>query len=202
MSAFSERPYAAAASGFTMIELLMAMTIMAVLGIFAALMIPNIQDRAQRAQTEATMHLYQVALDEYRRDFGDYPDGDIETVQNILTQRQMGGWSRAGEHWFDGRSDLDDAWGRPFSYRVWYEYEVPETGYDIGPGVERTPGMNDFYNPRSFQMYSTGPNMRTWPSRIQDGGHPRLPGTQPNDIRNWEHEEFYTPADYEGIVFE
>ncbi len=180
----------------------MVMSIMAILGIFAALMIPNIQDRAQRVQTEATMHQYRVALDEYRRDFGDYPDGNIQAIQQILTKRQWGGWSRAGDHWFEGRSDLDDAWGQPFSYRVWYRYDAPDPGYEIGPGVERTPGMNDFYNPRSFQMYSTGPNMRTWPSRVEDGGHPRLPGTEPNDIRNWEHEEFFTPADYQGIVFD
>lgn len=186
------------AGGFTMIELLLVMAIMTVLGIFAALMIPNIQDRAKRAQTQATMELYRIALDEYKKDFGGYPPGTIETVKTFLTT-PTGGWSRAGMHWFEKREDLDDAWGEPFSYRVWYQYDVPEADFTIGPGVERTPGKKDFYNPETFQMYSKGPNMRTWPQKVADGGHPRLPGTERDDIRNWEHERFYTPADYEGI---
>ena len=66
----------------------------------------------------------------------------------------------------------------------------------VARGVERTPGMRDYHNPKTFQIYSKGPNMKTcpnveetWPDvEPAQNGHDRLGGTERDDIRNWEGE--------------
>lgn len=183
-------------SAFTMVELILVMTIMTVLGIFAALMIPNIQDRAKRTETRATMQLIELAIAQYREDIGHYPTGDFEAVSAVLTSPSSA-WLGAGMHRFQDRKDLNDAWGMPFSYRHHHKYSTPEEiDLPAGPGVERTPKKGDYYNSQTYQLYSTGPNMRTWPKGVADGGYPSLCGTEEDDIRNWTHEEFHTPSDY------
>ena len=183
--------------GFTMIELLVVMAIMTVLGVFAALMIPNMQDKAKAARTKALMKQFEIALGEYRSDFGDFPAGDIDLVINMVTTTS-GGWARGSTDWFDGRTEYVDGWGEPLAYCCHTQYDTPEAGYTVGRGVERTPESGIYYNPDSYQLYSKGPNMRTWPKKTEGTkkGYPRLPGTEPDDIRNWEHEKYLTPTDY------
>jgi len=183
--------------GFTMVELILVMAIMTVIGIFSAMMIPNIQDSAKITQTRATMRLLEIALEQYRSDIGHFPRGTYAVMTASLSTPGSG-WKRASmEEWFPDREDLNDAWGMPFHYLNHLEYDTPEAGNTVGSGVERVPGMKDFYMPDMYQLYSTGPNMRTWPADTAGGlGHPRLGGTEEDDIRNWKHGAFRTPADY------
>jgi len=180
-------------AGFTLIELILVMTILTVMGLLAALAIPNIKDAANIRATEATMRLIDVALDKYREDKGTYPTGTGETMVYTLTSTS-GGWTRASlQTWFPKRKDVKDAWENLFYYTSATEYD------SSGRGVERTPGKKDFYNSKRYQLYSMGPNMATWPN-TKAGGNDRLCGTEPDDIRNqgWVQETFYTskPAGY------
>jgi general secretion pathway protein G len=176
-------------NGFTMIELILVMTIMTLIGLFAALAIANMQDRAKLAETKALMDMMETALDEYKRDMGVYPTGDAAAMLSALTQTG-GSWTRASSEWFDGRTEIVDGWGMPFHYTSSAEYESSTYG------VERTPTKKDWYNTKTFQIYSTGPNMKTWPADVAEGGHPQLQGTEEDDVRNWQHEVFYTPSAY------
>jgi prepilin-type N-terminal cleavage/methylation domain-containing protein len=179
--------------GFTLIELILVMTIMTLIGVFAAMMISNIQDRVKRDRTEATINLIETALAAYKQDIGHYPLGDGSTLSNVLTDPDYG-WARAGSHWFPEREDLKDAWGMQIQYCSHLEYNAGSEQQQAR-GVERTEKKGDFYNPNSYQIYSTGPNMKTWPEE-QGAAQSRLCGTEEDDIRNWEHEEFLTPEDY------
>jgi type II secretory pathway pseudopilin PulG len=184
-----------------MIELILVMTIMTIIGLFAAMAISNIHDGAKRKETEATIHLIEVALDAHRHDKGAYPVGDHTVMVNRLTMPTLG-WSRAGmENWFPERSTVVDGWGMPFSYIEKSEYGGRLTAPGIPIAVERTPKKGDYYNPMTYQIYSTGPNMKTWPPEgTNDQGHnydPRLCGTEEDDIRNWKQDGFWTPADYQ-----
>jgi len=179
-------------TAFTLIELLLVMTIMTVLGIFAALAIMNAHDHAKVAQTRATMQLMGLALDKYREDIGHYPRCTGSSLEALLTEPSSG-WKGASTEWMENREDFKDAWGMVIEYCSHVDYD---TGSDTDRGVERTPKMKDFYNSKTYQMYSTGPNMKTWLAEPPTG-YPRLCGTEPDDIRNWTHERFYGLADYE-----
>jgi len=181
--------------GFTMVELILVMTIMTLLGLFAAMMIWNVQDNAKKRETEATIRLLSIALDEYKNDIGHYPMGDGAAMISALTGTGTG-WARAGMEWFPNRKQpLTDAWGMNFQYCSCHEYE------SSGRGVERKPKLGQYYNPFTYQIYSMGPNMKTWPPSGTDADGipytPRLCGTEEDDIRNWEQAEFFTPADYQ-----
>ena len=173
-----------------MIELILVMTIMTLLGLFAAMMIWNVQDHAKTKRTIATIRLMEIALGEYKRDIGHYPLGDGTNLASCLTETGSA-WKRAGlDAWFPEHEDVKDAWGMLIQYCSSTEYTTE------GRGVERTPQKGDYYNLSTFQIYSYGPNMKTWPETVADGGHPRLCGTEPDDIRNWVHEKFCTPSAY------
>jgi general secretion pathway protein G len=174
---------------FTMIELLLVMTIMTVIGVFAAMAINNVHDNAKIQETRATIRLFEIALEKYKGDMGEYPSGD--TTAMIAALSEGSAWKGAGKKThFPSRSELKDAWGMPFYYTSSSEYTVR--------GCERTPGKNAFYNTSSYQIYSMGPNMKTWTNTVADGGHPRLGGTEPDDIRNWKQESTHgaRPAAY------
>ncbi len=200
------------ASAFTLIELMLVMAIMMVLGLFAAIGVGKVRDHAMRRNTEATISLLEIALDEYKQDIGKYPAGDGPAMAAALSDPSEG-WERAGmNNWFPKREDLKDAWGEDFGYcpnRLLpsepygeeYRYCGRGEGATTGRGVEQTMGKGNYYNLQTYQIYSKGPNMQTWPSETTDDGgnavgHPRLGGTERDDIRNWEHEIFYTPQEY------
>lgn len=176
---------------FTMVELLVVLTVLSIIGLIAALGMSNVIDHANIKDTQAIMQLFDVALDQYKTDMGIYPSTTGTDVANLLTDKSRG-WARASMNWFPKRAKIVDAWDNAFGYCSYMDYNTILTGYTSGRGVERTPGMQNFYNSVTYQLYSMGPNMKTWPSKISDNGHPRLCGTEPDDIRNWKQDTFYT----------
>jgi general secretion pathway protein G len=193
------KPPGRSSRAFTIIELLIVMTIMTVIGIFAAMAIHNVQDNARVRETQATIQLYEIALESYKDDMGAYPPGDTSAMLGDLSAGSN--WTRAGQElWFPNRVKPElDAWGMEFNYTHHDDYDDDPERSHIGRGCERTPGRDDFYNAKTYQIYSLGPNMKTWPATVPDGGHPRLAGTEPDDIRNWTQETFYNarPTAYE-----
>ena len=221
---------------FTMVELIIVMTIMTLMGIFAAMAIHNVHDHAKIEESRATVRLIEIALDQYKQDIGHYPNGDGNTLPGLLTQ-STGGWKGAGMHWFREREDLKDSWGMVIQYCSAFEYRIS------GRGAERVLGIGQFYNSRTHQIYSMGPNMKTWVAPtawvaskayavgdfVFDGAtatakyvyrcktahtssaanqpssaggtanwtlHTCLCGTEPDDIRNWQQETYYTSVAY------
>lgn len=191
---------------FTLVELMVVITIMISIGLFASLMVANAMDQARIHRTEATKNQIEIALDRFKQDTGAYPlSSSLDEFQfpvNKLLDPDDG-WDQAGQEWFGENATTDengeptvlDAWSEPFYYLSNEQYE--SSGY----GVELTLGKKDYYKSTTFQLYSKGPNMDTWPSELLDAdnepiGHPRLRGTEEDDIRNWQQDKFYTPADY------
>jgi len=116
-------------AGFTLIELLVVMVI---LGLLAALVVPNYikqGDNARVKTTRAQIEMVGTALDTFRLDIGRYPNS--QEGLSALRDRPSG-----VDRW-DGpylKKDVPkDGWGNPFLYRSPGErdpYEILSHGAD------------------------------------------------------------------------
>jgi general secretion pathway protein G len=122
--------------GFTLIEL---MVVLVIIGVLAALIVPNVLDRADDARVTAARtdvgNLMQ-ALKLYRLDNQRYPTGE-QGLQALVTRPNVG---TPPTNW---RPYLDklplDAWGRPYQYMspgVKGEIDVFSFGADGQAGGE------------------------------------------------------------------
>lgn len=123
-------------SGFTLIEL---MVVLVIIGVLAALIVPNVLDRADDARTTAAktdVNNLMQALKLYRLDNQRYPTGE----QGLAALTAKPTTNPAPPNW---RPYLDklpaDPWGRPYQYLnpgVHAEVDVLSLGADGLPGGE------------------------------------------------------------------
>ncbi|MES2482565.1 MAG: type II secretion system major pseudopilin GspG [Pseudomonadota bacterium] len=126
------------AAGFTLIEL---MVVLVIIGVLAALIVPNVLNRADDARVTAARtdvnNLVQ-ALKLYRLDNQRYPSAE-QGLQSLVTRP---GAPPAPPNWKPYLEKLpNDPWGRPYQYLnpgVKGEIDVMSLGADGQPGGEGT----------------------------------------------------------------
>jgi general secretion pathway protein G len=127
--------------GFTLIEILVVIT---VIGLLAALVGPRILGRvseAKSATAKAQLDLLSVALDNYRLDNGSYPSTD----QGLAALQEKPTREPAPLNWrgpYLKRAIPVDPWGRPYIYRSPGEHDP--AGNDLSTlGRDGQPGGED-----------------------------------------------------------
>jgi len=126
--------------GFTLIEILVVIT---VIGLLAALVGPRILGRVSEAKTataKAQVELLSTALDNYRLDNGGYPS----TEQGLVALQEKPTREPIPANWrgpYLKRNIPLDPWGRPYIYRSPGEHDpngndLSTLGKDGQPGGE------------------------------------------------------------------
>jgi len=113
-------------SGFTLIELMLVLVILATL---AAIVLPKFTGRSQQAKiTSAKTQIsqFEVALDAFEIDLGRYPTS-AEGLRALVEKpsSDSDGWQQA----YLKRDIPQDPWGNDYQYR--YPGQYNENGYDL-----------------------------------------------------------------------
>jgi general secretion pathway protein G len=123
-------------AGFTLIEL---MVVLVIIGVLAALIVPNVLDRADDARVTAArtdVNNIMQALKLYRLDNQRYPTAE-QGLQALVARPSVG---PAPSNWKPYLERLpNDPWGRPYQYLnpgVKGEIDVMSLGADGQPGGE------------------------------------------------------------------
>ncbi|HYF17772.1 MAG TPA: type II secretion system major pseudopilin GspG [Ramlibacter sp.] len=123
-------------AGFTLIEL---MVVLVIIGVLAALIVPNVLDRADDARATAAktdVNNLMQALKLYRLDNQRYPTAE-QGLQALVAKPSSG---PAPANWKPYLERLpNDPWGRPYQYLnpgVKGEIDVMSYGADGQPGGE------------------------------------------------------------------
>lgn len=165
-------------NGFTLVELL---TVIAIIALLAGLIFPaviSVQDKAKRSKAKSMIQSLSVALKMYQNDFGVYPtDTDVGATSgaaalNIaLGQRHIGtSAGNVGPYMefktkdLNGSGEVIDPWGTPYYY-----YPDDDDG---------ATGDAPWHNVYSFDLYSAGKDKAT-PSGAAGG-------EGSDDISNWD----------------
>lgn len=95
--------------GFTLIELLVVMMIISMLAAFVGPKIFKKLDKAKYQAAAGQIHLFEMALDSYRLDIGEYPNSLDDLVRNSGADNWDGPYLKKGVP--------KDPWGGEYSYR-------------------------------------------------------------------------------------
>ena len=136
MKRFALRPRARLQRAFTLIEL---MVVLVIIGVLAALIVPNVIERADDARVTAArtdVNNLMQALKLYRLDNQRYPTSE-QGLQALMTRPTAG---PAAPNWKPYVEKLpNDPWGRPYQYLnpgIKSEIDVFSLGADGQPGGE------------------------------------------------------------------
>ncbi|GAB4164507.1 MAG: GspG family T2SS major pseudopilin variant XcpT [Planctomycetota bacterium] len=122
-------------AGFSLIELMVVVTIIAILAVVVVSQFGGYSDKAKVATAKGQISQYASSLEMYKLDTGRYPSSS-EGLK-VLEEKPSG-----VERWRGPYAEvLDDPWGNPYEYT----YDPSTKRFDIiSYGADGAPGGTDF----------------------------------------------------------
>lgn len=125
--------------GFTLVEVMVVMLIIALMVAFVAVNVIPAGDKARVQKAQADIAIYEQALEQFRLDMGDYPPSEIglEALKELPAGAPNEDRYRPGGYI---KRVQNDPWDNPYIYRYPGEngvFDIVSLGSDGQPGGEK-----------------------------------------------------------------
>lgn len=117
--------------GFTLIELVIAMAILALLALVVAPAVMNQLEKAKISSTKDKLKSVKTAIDMFRVDTGKYPTKLRDLVEKPKEEAVARNWIKGG--YIEGGEEPKDAWNEDFVYKRTVDGKNPYELYSYGP---------------------------------------------------------------------
>ena len=115
--------------GFTLIEILIAIAIVAIMGAIVVPTFMSYRARAQDRAAKASIKAIQLQIESFRTDIGQYPESLKDLVKKPMNEDLAKNWVAP----YLKEKDLNDPWGAKYQYHLTPEQENPYELYSYGP---------------------------------------------------------------------
>jgi len=182
--------------GFTLIELLVVISIIGILAGLSSVIISSVLKGARISSTESTIQKIEAALENYYHDNHCFPPtpevSGSKSIYSALT----------GDENLDGKYNPSEGdisanhprWRGPYLQKQSRKFINLTTGDFIDPWnnalryfENEREARQCSVNPKSFLLYSSGPDMKATEATREDAIDYKLPNNRDN-IRNWKVE--------------
>lgn len=117
-----------ARSGFTLIEMLIAVAVMVVLGLVVTPYFTGQLESTRKKTARTTVRTLGGLVDQYEADHGKYPDTLKDLVKKPADEEVARNWTP----YLKGKEVSKDPWGKPYQYHVTPDGEHPYELYSYG----------------------------------------------------------------------
>lgn len=124
-------------AGFTLIELVIAIAILAVLAIVVGPMVMGQLDKARVSSTKSNLKTLKTAIDMFKVDTGRYPARLRDLVEKPREEAVARNWTKGG--YIEGGDLPKDAWSEEFQYKRTPEGKTAYELYSYGSGGPSAP---------------------------------------------------------------
>lgn len=122
--------------GFTLMEILIAIAIVAIMGVVVVPSLFKYRSEAQITAAKTTLKNLKLAVESFNTDIGSYPETLQDLIRKPLNEELAKDWRAA---YLDSKNIPKDPWNLPFQYNVTpggaHEYEL----YSYGPKKKSAP---------------------------------------------------------------
>jgi len=126
-----------ARAGFTLIELIIAITIVAILALIVAPKFMGYLDSARITSTQASLKNIKTAIDGFRIQTGRYPTRLRDLIEKPKEEAVARSWQKGG--YLEGSELPKDAWTEDFVYKRTPDGKNPYELYSYGPDGASAP---------------------------------------------------------------
>jgi general secretion pathway protein G len=119
-------------AGFTLIEIMIAVTILGILAALAGTAVFGYLARARVTSAKSTLKILDQAIVMFNADTGLYPETLRDLVKKPANEKAASNWLEGG--YLKKKEVPLDPWGHKYQYRVTPDAENPFELYSYGPG--------------------------------------------------------------------
>lgn len=118
-------------AGFTLVEIMIAISIMAVMAVVVGPQVVSYYERANRSTAYSTLRALKQGVESFHQDTDEYPATLTDLVKEPTEERFLKTWPKGG--YLSAKKVPKDPWGASYQYNLTPGAEHPFELFSYGP---------------------------------------------------------------------